>query len=119
MSEVDVQAFLTGEPDAVAMLRAGLVHQLESSPSCGPDVVNHVLSRVAEVPHYGDDEAYITYAVAVSKAALEEVLLPRIAALEAHNAALEVQNTALEAHIEQSMREFELFRRMTTPKTIQ
>jgi hypothetical protein len=71
------------------------------------------------VPYRGDREVYIQEAGQVVTAALMSALQPRLDALEAERAASQARIDALNAEREKFTREFEAFKRMKTPGTIQ
>jgi hypothetical protein len=114
--EVDAQAFLSGQPQIVAMMRAKIMTTCEWM---GADAVAHILQRVEVVPNMGDVNDYIAVACAVLKVAAEEAMQPKIEALRAETAAALARAEMLEAQCQKSMREFEVFRSMVTPPTIQ
>jgi hypothetical protein len=114
--EVDAQAFLTGQPEIVAMMRARIRTTFEWM---GPDVVAYIVERVDVVPNMDNDDDYIAIACAVLKVAAEEAMEPKIEALRAETAAALARAERLEAACERSMREWETFLRMRTSQTVQ
>lgn len=84
-----------------------------------PDVTEAVLWAVATVPFRNDVEAYLHDAMPVAVQAFTRAMQPQIDAAEAEVAALRAENAALSARHERFLREFEAFRQMRIPKTIQ
>jgi hypothetical protein len=79
------------------------------------DVLDTLRARVGEVPYGGDWDTYLAIVTDVTRATLQ----PRMDALRADTAALRADTERREAALAQWQREFEEFRRMATPKTIQ
>src|SRR5205085_1514980 len=103
-------------PDVVAQMRVELIKQLQCF---GSGVTEQVLTAVAAVAYRGDVDAYVLEAVHVSTVATKRAIQPLIEKLEAECAANVERNKELEAQLEQFQREFEQFRHMRTPETIQ
>lgn len=102
-------------PEVVALLRAMLIKELPF----GPEVTETVLNAVATVPYAGDDLAYLAEVQPVLSAVLTREVQPRIDAMRAEVEAAQAKTAALEAAFARAQREFEEFRRMATPTTIQ
>lgn len=103
-------------PDIRERFRAEVISQLQWA---GPEVTEDVLMHVATVPFFDDPLDYIAVAALVVRAALEKALAPEFERLRAESAAYRAQTAEIEAQMERSMREFEAFRRMQVPPTIQ
>jgi hypothetical protein len=114
--ELDAEAFLTGQPEIVAMMRARIRTTCEWM---GPDVVAYIIQRVDVVPNMDSDDDYIAVACAVLRVAAEEAMRPKLEALKAETAMHRARAEALEAACESSMREWDAFLRMRTSRTIQ
>ena len=88
--EIDPQAFLTGEPEIVTGMRAKLVETLTPLACIDAAGIEAVLTAAAQVPHRGDDDAYVAEAKPVVIAAIDaatkswfEAEATRLAALRA------------------------------------
>jgi hypothetical protein len=102
-------------PDIVAMMRVEVIKVLPF----GPDVTEAVLQHLATVPYRGDDAAYLVEAGHAIKLAAKRAVQPLIDQLEAEAAVAKARADTLEAQMKVAHREFEEFRRMATPSTIQ
>lgn len=119
MTELDAQAFLSGEPEVVTEMRNKIVEALTPLEWVDAVMLEAVLSKVGDVRHHGDDPAYIREAGEVLNAALEEAARPVLNAARARADAAKARADEIEAQWHKSQREFEEFRRMVTPSTIQ
>ena len=101
--------------DVVALMRMEVIKMLPF----GPEVTEEVLMHLATVVYRGDDKAYLVEAGHVIKIATKRAVQPLIdkaqAALDAERARVE----ALQADWTQWQRDFEAFRQLATPTTIQ
>src|SRR5437879_2904750 len=97
-------------------MRVELIKQLQCF---GPEVTEQVLTAVAAISYRDDARAYILEAVHVSTVATKRAIQPLIEKLEAESAANVARTKELEAEFEKFQREFEEFRHMRTPETIQ
>ena len=104
------------DPTVAAQLRAMVITELRDF---GPEVTETVLNAVATVPYAGDVHAYLAEVGPVLSAAVTLAAQPRLDAMRAEVEATRAKTAALEVAIARAHREFEAFRRMATPKTIQ
>jgi hypothetical protein len=119
MSELDAQAFLSGEPEVVTAMRNKIIETLTPLEWVDAAMLGAVLSKVDDVQHHGDDRAYVREAGEVLKAAYEVVARPVFDAARARADVAKARADEIEAQWRKSQREFEKFRHAVTSKTIQ
>jgi len=108
---------MSDKQDVVALMRVSLIETL--TPWTEGTELAAVLACLDAVPYTGDDKEYVTVAVEAARVAAEQAVQPRMDALCAETAAVRADTEQREAAFAQWQREFEEFRRMVTPRTIQ
>jgi hypothetical protein len=106
---------MSEQPEVVMLMRAAVIEAL----TFGPEVTESVLQHLATVQYRGDDHAYIEEASEAIASATRKAVQPLIDRLKAETAANIARADLLEAQMKRFQQDFEAFRRMATPKTIQ
>lgn len=102
--------------DVVIQFRARLASALEWA---GPDVTDSVLRHIAPIPFRGDVDGYLAEVISAAAVAFRAAMQPTLDALSGESARLGAEADAIEAQFRKTQQEFEEFRRMQTPPTIQ